>query len=619
MPARTRVALCAGLLLALACGLLPLVDVVERLELRTHDLRFLARGPRRPAHPVVLALVTDDTLKEWPEPRAAWPVHYARAVLRARDAGARAVGLDLLHGTDTDEYLERVWTEAMRLARPGRPLTGPELQRLYDSPELQPESAFARGVAEAGLPVVMADTRDGAGLTPRMREMVREAVRLGFVNAGKPVADSLARRIPLEARGPAGREPSFTAQLAAAAGTVLPPGQAEAGDAHRYLWINYVDLIPQRGFPRVPLHRLAAGALTPEEQRQLRGAVVLFGEDFTGMGDIHSGPGDVEFPGVEIQAHALSSLLDGCALRRPPAWAFGAACVLAGLVGAAAAAGVPPLTGSLLTAAVGAAWWALSLRAFGAGHALLPVFAPLSALALTFLGSHLAGGLADRAERARIERVFGLYTTPRLRDYLLASPENQRPGGREVEATVLFFDIRDSVRRAAGRSPAEVMGELNAFFAAVVPLIQDHEGLLFRYTGDGFLAVFGAPFPLEDHAASAVRAARGIAGAVAAINAKRLRGAEPWRFGCGIHTGWLVAGNLGTDERPEFTVIGDTVNLAARLQEQARDLRAEIVVSEATYRAAGVPDGRGPVLCAVKGREEPVAVYCVGSAVPAAV
>ena len=157
-----------------------------------------------------------------------------------------------------------------------------------------------------------------------------------------------------------------------------------------------------------------------------------------------------------------------------------------------------------------------------------------------------------------------------------------------------------------------MLRELNILFAEVVPAVDRQRGLVYQFTGDGLLAVFGVPYPLDCHAKAAVDAARDIASALRKVNDQRCAdGRQPWRIGCGVHTGPVVCGNLGVAGRSEFTVIGDTVNLAARLEGLTRELGGEVVVSEAAWEALAEPrpPADGPLEVEIRGRKGRVRVY----------
>lgn len=584
---------------ALAASLLPLAPPFALAETATEDLRFLLRGPRAsPSAPkIVLAVIDDATRAAWREPTALWGDHFAAAFARARACRARVVGLDVIPTLNADDYLAGIVAEALRFAgRPKSEFAAREAE-LGAFPRLQPHTALLAALEEcreAGFPVILTDFE--SSLEKELR--LQQASSIARVDVPK-APDGALRAIPYVVQG----RPYLATALAEQMGE--RPGRDGA------YGINYVSLVPDTAFPRIPLHVLAdPRGLSPGQAAQLDGAAVLIGE--------HHGPEDVQlgvlrrrFFGSEIQAHALASLLDHRPLRRLPAG-------VEALVALAVAAAGLALLRLTVRFAVGAAL-ALALALAGAGAAqwafarhdlLLPLAAPLLALALPLAAFHLVRAADERRTRLLVEQVFGQYLSPAVRDYLMEAPENRALGGRTAEATVLFFDLRGSIAFAEGRSPEAVLTELNRLFGRIVPILQRGDGTVLHYMGDGFLAVFGAPSPRLDHARAAVAAVAAVRADLALWNAERERAGEaPWRYGIGLHSGPVVWGSVGAAERPELTLIGDAVNVAARLQEASKALGATVVMSETTWRAGGHPPARGPIAHEVRGRQGALSVY----------
>lgn len=212
-------------------------------------------------------------------------------------------------------------------------------------------------------------------------------------------------------------------------------------------------------------------------------------------------------------------------------------------------------------------------------------------------------------ERDRIKDTFGKYVTRQIRDEILAGRVALE--GRAIEATILFADLRDFTPWVESTDPREVLRDLNAYFTEMERAITEQGGLVLQFIGDEIEAVFGAPIATADHAARAVRAAAGMRRRLADFNAAREReGKPPLRHGVGIHTGTVLAGNVGSAERLSYALVGDSVNLASRIQDLTKQAGGDILVS-ATTRAR--LDG-GPALeplpaMRVKGRSAEVEVY----------
>jgi adenylate cyclase len=220
--------------------------------------------------------------------------------------------------------------------------------------------------------------------------------------------------------------------------------------------------------------------------------------------------------------------------------------------------------------------------------------------------SHFARALAAASARDRVTNLFGQHVSPQVVDQLLAIGAAELSQMRRV--CVMFVDIRGFTAAARDRSPAEVVARLEAAFAILVEIVDRHHGIVNKFLGDGFLAMFGAPIDDPSAAANAVAAGREMLRAVEASNAGH---SWPIRIGIGIHIGEAVTGTVGSPRRKEYTVIGDTVNLASRLEGLNKELGAQMLVSDALRAAAGAAIGEADPLGPVEIRSypQPVAVW----------
>jgi len=214
-------------------------------------------------------------------------------------------------------------------------------------------------------------------------------------------------------------------------------------------------------------------------------------------------------------------------------------------------------------------------------------------------------------EKEKIRDAFGKYITPEIRDLVLAGriPVN----GERREATLLFSDLRDFTPYVEGNDPEEVFLSMREYFTAMQSTIREHQGLVLQYVGDEIEAVFGVPSQDDGHAESALRAAIAMRKGLERFNAERERqGKIPFKHGIGIHTGTVLAGNTGSEDRLSYTLVGDTVNLASRIQDLTKELHCDILVSAETVEKLrqAFPLFREPPR-PVKGFSLPVTVYRV--------
>lgn len=222
--------------------------------------------------------------------------------------------------------------------------------------------------------------------------------------------------------------------------------------------------------------------------------------------------------------------------------------------------------------------------------------------------NHMVDGLRDRD---RLRATFGKYMTPAIVEHLLAGKVEL--GGESLMVTVLFSDIRAFTTLSERMEAHALVALLNEYFTEMVTIIMEEGGVVDKYIGDAIMAVFGAPVPRADDALRAVRAATRMRSALDGLNARlAARGAPTLETGIGVHTGEVVAGNIGSEQRMEYTVIGDAVNLASRLEGVTKELGASLVVSEDTWRLVEADvEGRALAEVTVKGRAQPVRCYAV--------
>ncbi len=213
-------------------------------------------------------------------------------------------------------------------------------------------------------------------------------------------------------------------------------------------------------------------------------------------------------------------------------------------------------------------------------------------------------------ERDKLRNTFGKYMTQTVMEHLMSG--KVQLGGETLTVTILFSDIRSFTTISEEMHDAQALvGLLNEYFTEMVTIVMEEHGVVDKYIGDAIMAVFGAPVSKPDDAVRAVRAAVRMRGALAVLNERLVaRGVSPLRTGIGVHTGEVVAGNIGSEARMEYTVIGDAVNLASRLESNTKDLGVDVLISADTYALVKDVVIATPIReITVKGRTEPVMTY----------
>ena len=228
------------------------------------------------------------------------------------------------------------------------------------------------------------------------------------------------------------------------------------------------------------------------------------------------------------------------------------------------------------------------------------------------LGSAFNKMAEDLALKEKIKDSFGRYVTPEIVDLILANPDNQWMKGSEVEATVLFVDIRGFTTLSEDKEPESIVELLNDYFARVTDIVVRHGGHINKFVGDGAMAVFGTPVPTPQHAEAAVIAALDIQEEIARLDREKKMEDVAIQVGIGVNSGAMVAGNLGSQRKMEYTVIGDNVNVASRLTSRAK--AGEILISRQTYELIENKNNlkiEKRRIALVKGRKMKIAIFNV--------
>jgi adenylate cyclase len=346
-----------------------------------------------------------------------------------------------------------------------------------------------------------------------------------------------------------------------------------------------------------------------------RGNIVLIGT--TDLSDKKATPFYLEggedplTAGVEIHASTLATLLEGRFLREiAPGAGFALVLLMAVL-----AAGLTfrfrfPLA-PLLLAGIFGIYFAASVRALGAGM-ILPVVAPALAVVLGGFSSYGVYALTEGRKRRLLEDMFGRYVSPEVAQEILGREEIPLGGARQP-VTVMFCDLRNYTSYCQGRDPHQVVAELNEYFTDMTAEIKAHGGMVNKFIGDGIMALFGAPVPHPEDPLQAVACALRMIERNDAFNRRRAeQGLAPLVLGVGIHTGEAVVGTIGTREKMEYTAIGDTVNVASRIEGENKTFETQLLVSEATYRLIrDCAEGEQAGIAHLKGVSQPMPVFRV--------
>ncbi len=426
-----------------------------------------------------------------------------------------------------------------------------------------------------------------------------EAMRGGLINFS-PDSDNVGRHHNLYADAKGWRFPSLAAEIVRAGGRPLP--------SEKTVLLNW-----RKGWHHVSYADIYLDALRQHPQRpadEFKDKIVVIGTAAPGLMDLRLTPLGSTYPGVEILATALDNLDRGDWLREPPRVAvLPLALVLIGLVGFGFARGVSAnrlgVALIAITLAASAGSW-LALR----GGTFVPVFAALTFGWLAYLTASGIAYLDERRVRLRTSGMFKRFLDPRVVADLIERGEvDYRNEARATEVSVLFSDIRGFTSLSEVSTPEEVVTMLNGYFSKQVEVIFAHGGTLDKFIGDAIMAFWGAPVAEPDSAQRSVRAAIAMSAALEELRGQLGELGRTLEIGIGIHTGRAVVGFIGSNDRLDYTVIGDTVNLASRVEGLTKGI-ARVLVTEATKDACGDAFAwRDCGLHQVKGRETRVQLY----------
>ncbi|GGP27646.1 guanylate cyclase [Silvimonas amylolytica] len=576
------------------------LHLTRELDHAVND-RLLARhaGTRSPSSDIVLIDIDQKSLTALADEAGAWP--WPRALhAEMLDALARqqpkAIIFDLMFNepdtfrADSDKlFQDTARQHAGLLYLPSVQMadgTGPLLRNLPPSLGLQ---RAANANANASLPLLL----------PWV--LPQDTWRGGLINFLADT-DGIGRRYRLEQHTEGWRIPSLPAQLATDQHWPLP--------ASNTITLNWTAPHPRVSYSDVYLD---FNSEHPKRAaNEFANKIIIIGTAAPGLQDLRPTPLSATWPGVEILATAIDNLEHQDWLRQPHRAGFGVwAFVLCALLVTGFARGLNTLGlgAGLLIVTVGslaAGWLALGQ------HWLLPLFAPLLFAWMCYVLCALQAWLAEKRRRERTMQMFGRFLDPRVASALVEGGDvaaSMQPQTRNI--TVLFSDIRGFTSLSESRPPEYIVALLNQYFTRQVEVVFKHGGTLDKFIGDCIMAFWGAPADDPDHAQHAVAAAIDMARELEAFRQTLTDLEVEFDVGIGIHTGPAVVGFIGAPSRLDYTVIGDTVNLASRIEGQTKGI-ARVLVSEATRQACGsecefdfIDHGQHQV----KGRDKPVQLF----------
>ena len=647
----------------------PVFQFIKDVEARTLDMRFRARGPRQPDPRIVIVAIdqkSQDILGHWPFPRSV----FADALDYLGESKARVVALDINFpepdqnsaldalrqirqsyldiygprgdhkfiaelnrieaGADNDEKL------AAAIARFGNAILGYFF--LFDAREAlsqnkQTTSEFLNYLSFQSYPQVIPpkqgarfDGLEPPGISPNLPRFAHNARNFGFFNV-MPDSDGTVRSEPVVIRFNGAYYPSL--DIAAVLAWTNEPLDKVAvvfntsGLARIDLGSVKVPTDPW-GMVRINFHGPSGTyptySIADVVQRKLdpglfKDRIVLIGPTATGIADTRPTPfesgGGV--PGVEVHANFIDDLLTGSFIQR----GFRENLIdmlfiiLFSLPLGSVVRALRPARAALLVTVAAGLFLALAIYEFSTQGVWLVIFLPLATLFATYSAVVSYSYFFEEREKKLVRGAFQQYMAAEVIQQVLERPDLLCLGGEEKELTAMFADIRGFTDLSEGLKPSALVQLLNEYLSEMSAVIFNHQGTLDKYMGDAIMAFWGAPLSLPNHAERACRAALGMLSALEHLqNRWEKEGRPRFNIGIGINTGRMLVGNMGSKLRFNYTIIGDNVNVASRLEGVNKVFGTRLIISESTcqsVRHSMVVRELDTIW--VKGKKTPVNIY----------
>ncbi len=639
---------CLGLLIGLAALRVADPAPIQELRVRTFDT-FQVIAPRiKTARPVTIVDIDEKSLAklgQWPWPRT----RLADLITNLTALGAAVIAFDIVFAepdrlnpgaaAETMRYLDettrnklrelpsndQIFADAMRRSRVVLGETAlASVTSEFDS--TLPVTGFAMG-GEDPTPFLF----EFPGLLRNINILETAAAGRGLITI-KTERDGIIRRVPMLLRAQGAIMPSLSFEILRVATrtptiiirsekagikSVAVRGLKIPTDRNGQLWVHFARHDPSIF---VSATDVLDGTVAREK---IANKLVLIGTSAVGLYDIKTTPVDPAVPGVEVHAQVLESALTDALLSQPD---YGVGielftALVLGLLVIALAPQLGPTTlvvvGALLaTFLIGTSWY-LYTR-----HRMLIDFTyPLLSTTAIYLTLIFSSFVREQAQRRQIRSAFGKYLSPALVEQLAQSPEKLVLGGEEREMTIMFSDVRGftTISESYKHDPQGLTALMNRFLTPLTNAILARKGTIDKYMGDAIVAFWNAPIDDAEHQVNACEAAVDMLERIDGLNRQREREAQegghayiPLNVGVGLNTGICVVGNMGSDLRFDYSVLGDSVNLASRLEGQSKEYGFPIIVGSKT--ALAVKD-RFAILeldfIMVKGKKEPEVIYAI--------
>lgn len=642
---------------------IPILDIVE---LKTYDLRFVSKGIQRPSPQVVLAVIDEKSLDaegRWPWPRST----LARLIDALAEDGAKVISFDIMF-TEPDQNTNLKAIHRFEDQVRALKLRNDQLNRFLEKSkkgadnDLTLAGAIERSKAKVVLGYFFHMSQAGLAYEIPQERIDRRLLRIGnskyplikyqdqgisvdpFIEGYAPEGnidilndaadasgyfnmipdqDGIIRWMPLIIK--CGEEiftplslqsvwqyldhPQLMVKVAAYGIEGIQMGRRFIPtDENGQMLINYLG--PSKTFPHYPISDILAGTLP---KGTFKDKIVLVGATAIGIYDLRNTPFSPVYPGMEVHATVIDNMLKGDFLSKPK-WTRLYDVLAIMILGFLTGFALPRLTalkGIIFVTLLFILHIVVSRWLFIHNGTWVNIIYPLLAIALIYTSLTLFHYITEEREKKKIKGAFSFYVSSSVVNEMLKDPQKLKLGGDKKELSVLFSDIRGFTTISEGLTPEQLVQLLNEYLTVMTDIVFKYDGTLDKYMGDAIMAIFGAPLEQPDHAFRACNTALDMMAGLRKLNEKWIsEGKKPLDIGIGINTGMMMVGNMGSEQRFDYTVMGDAVNLGSRLEGANKAYRTNILISESTYEKV-----RDEFTCMeldsvrVKGKLEPVRIF----------
>jgi adenylate cyclase len=578
------------------------------IEYKSLDFLFLCRGAIPTSDKILIIGTDEESLDNIKDPFIFWNPYFADVIKAIANGGARVIGFDFLQtiplkkkidGEDHDGIMANALMEAENVIMINLLRWDDKAKGLkVDNP--LPQYQYASDPENIGFSNL---TIDNDGCIRRQTLLLNDEENNVYAYIGLKVVAKY-----------------FNSTIEKKGNTIFVGDCEIPVNTYNEMLVNFTG--PSGTFPVISFYKvwqLAHQGNADFFKRNFKDKIILIGPGNIYSQDFKPTPyyrspyysGTRQTPGVEIVANVINTILEKRFIITLKPWQTVCIIIFLGMLISFTSFKLSPVYGGIVAFSIAASYIYLCIFIFNHYSIWLYLVCPADVVPLTYTIVFAYRYSIEDKEKRRIRKIFKRYVSEEVVEELLQYPGTIPLGGNRVHVTVLFADIRDFTAFSENRDPWQVVAVLNSFFARMVDIVLKNKGTLDKYIGDGLLAFFGAPIARSGHADMAVISAIEMVSQLETLNRELLLD-KPLSIGIGIHSGEAIVGNIGSAQKMEYTVIGDTVNIASRIERITRESDANILITGETFallnNRSNINMDKEVVL---RGRTKPVVIYRV--------